>query len=302
MTITRHPFRGEADMIRVLDLLHAMPSHRHHILDLPWRLTSPAIQEGRDAAFWVDEQSRVVGLAAWQYYWATLDLFLLPGSTRQELEAGVFAWAEQRFRERDAERGEPLPYWIEFRDDDQETRQLAERHGFLFNEHDCNAFFQHMLNDLAPVPALPDGFSLRSLAGLQEIAAYAEVHRVAFESDSMTTAWRARTLSAPQYRSELDLVIVAPSGELAGFCVGWFDADRRMAHVEPIGVHPQFRRCGLARSLLLEMLHRFKALGALRAQIEPRIDNTPIHRVCESVGFALTHHVRCIGKWVSAKP
>ena len=299
MTITRHPYRGEADMPRILNLISSMPFSCRHVIDFPWRLSSPAINEGRDAAFWEDSNGQVVGFAAWQYYWAALDFFILPGSEMQAVETDLFNWADGRFRERDVERGQPLPYWVEFRDDDQERRQLVEAHGFLFDEHDCYVTLQHSLVDLSPVPALPDGFLLRSLKGETETAAYAELHRAAFESTSMTPEWRSRTLRTPQYRPELDLVISAPDGSLAGFCVGWFEPSRSVAQIEPVGVHPRFHQHGLGRVLLLEMLHRFKEHGASSAIIETNVDRTPARRAYESVGFQQVYIIRCKGKWVN---
>ena len=249
--------------------------------------------------FWEDSDRQVVGFAAWQYYWAALDFFIPRGPEAQSVEEDLFTWADEHFRQRDEERGYPLPYWVEFRDDDHERRQIAEAHGFLLDEHDRSLFLQHSLADLSSAPTLPDGFLLRPLAGEQETAAYVELHRTAFESTSITAEWRARTMRMPRYQPDLDLVVSAPDGELAGFCVGWFEPARRVAQIEPIGVHPRFQRRGLGRALLLEMLLRFKAYGASSAIIEPYVDNAPIQRVCESVGFRQIYIVRCKGKWLN---
>jgi mycothiol synthase len=299
MTIIRYPFRGEGDMPEVFDLVSAFPLICRHTLDLPWRLSAPVINEGRDGSFWVDTNGKVVGFAAWQYYWAALDFFILPGSTEQEVEAEIFTWAEERMRERDVERGYPLSYWVEFRDDDNERLQLVRAHGFVLEDNNSYALFQHALDDFAPVPELSEGFTLRPLMGEQEVASYIELHRLAFESSSMTSAWRVRSLRTPQYRSDLDLVISTPDGSLVAFCVGWFDPDRHVAQIEPIGVHPRFRRHGLARTLLLTMLHRFKLHGATSAFIEPFSDNAPIHRASEAVGFQRIHTIHRMGKWVN---
>lgn len=300
MTITRHPYRGEEDMLKVFGLVKSHPLISYHTLDLPWRLSAPLINEGDDGSFWTDANGRVVGFAAWQYYWAALDFFLLPGQEAQSVEIDLFTWAEERFRERDAERGRALPYWVEARDDDEQRIQLAKSHGFVLEDDLSNTLFQHTLDNLAPIPELPESFTLRSLMGEQEVATYAELHRLAFESASMTPEWRARTLRTPQYRPDLDLVISAPDGSLVGFCVGWFDPQRQAAHIEPIGVHPRYRRHGLARTLLLTMLHRFKLYGATSAFIEPFSSNTPIHRTVETVGFQRIHTIRRLGKWANA--
>lgn len=301
MSITRRPFRGVADMPRILVLVRAMPISCRHIVDLPWRLSSPAIHEGRDAVYWEDTMGRVVGFAAWQYYWATLDFFILPGPEARAAEDAVFAWADGRFRERDAERGHPLPYSVEYRDDDQERLRLAESHGFTLDddEHGYVAL-ERSLSSVAPVPPLPDGFTLRPLYGEQEAVAYAELHRAAFESVSMTAEWRARTLLAPQYLSDLDLVVCAPDGTLAGFCVGWFDPSRRVAQVEPMGVHPHFQQLGLGYILLLEMLRRFKEHGAEMAIVETNFDRLAARHAYEAAGFQQTRLIRRKEKWVSA--
>jgi mycothiol synthase len=299
MTITRHPFRGEADMPHIVDLVRSMPLACRHVIDLPWRLSSPTIHEGRDATFWENADGQVIGFAAWQQYWAALDFFILPGPEMQFVEADLFAWADARFQERDEERGQQLPYWVEFRDDDHERRRLVEAHGFVHNEDDCSVFLQHMLVDIAPVPPLPDGFTLRPLAGEQEVTAYTEVHRAAFESTSMTPEWRARTIRTPQYRPELDLAVIAPSGSFAGFCVGWFASERYIAQIEPLGIHPRFHQLGLGRILLLEMLRRFKEHGASSAIVETDVHRTPARRAYESVGFQQRHTIRCKGKWLN---
>lgn len=299
MSITRHAFRDTSDMLHILDLIRAMPLSCRHVIDLPWRLSSPTIHEGRDAAFWQDAGGLVVGFAAWQYYWASLDFFILPGAQQQAVETDLFAWADERFRERDEERGEALPYWVEFRDDDIERRQVVEAHGFLYGEEDCYVSFQHTLDKLLPVPALPGGFLLRPLKGEQEVAAYAELHRAAFESTSMTPEWRARTLHMPQYRPELNLVISSPDDSLAGFCVGWYEPARRVAQIEPVGVHPRFHRHGLGHVLLLEMLHRFKECGATCAIVETDVERAPARRAYESVGFQQKHIIRRKGKWMN---
>lgn len=294
MPMKRSAWRDEADLPRILDLVRGMPLAYRHVIDLPWRLGSLDLTEGRDAVFWENDDGRLVGFAACHHPWAALDFFILPGNEAQAIAADLFAWANARFYEKNW----PYPYLVEFRDDDQERQTLAEAHGFQSVE-DHYTLFQHTLNDLPPVPALPSGFALRTLAGEQEAAAYAEVHRAAFESNWMTPEWRARTIRNPAYRPELNLVVTAPDGSFAGFCVGWFEPARQAAQIEPFGVHPRFHQQGLGRILLLEILRRFKEQGATRAFVETDLDRTPARRAYEAVGFQPLHTIRCMTRWPS---
>lgn len=298
MPITRRPYQGaEEDDARIAHLLEGQPEASRHLIDQAWKLSSPAIQGGRDACLWEDKNGQLLAFAAWQLYWATLDLFVHPGPWQHAVENDIFAWAEKRFKELDEERGSPLPYWVEYRDDDSERRQVAEAHGFLLDE-DRYVQFLRPLNELLPAPALPDGFTLRPLAGEQEADVYAELHRAAFESTSMTTEWRARTLRMPQYRADLDLVIAEPDGRLAGFIVGWYDSQRRIGQIEPMGVHPDFQKLGLSRALLLAIFQRFQAAGADYALVETNLDHDPARHAYEAVGFREAHIVRAKGKWI----
>jgi len=293
MPITRYPLRDETMMSSICELASNMPLATRHVIDLSWRLSDLDLNEGRDAAIWQESDGMLLAFAACQYPWAVLDFFILPGPHVQTVATQLFAWANQRFQERKW----PHPYWVEFREDDQERQQLVRAHGFLDAEEDRYIFFQRTLVDLPPVPVLPDGFLLRTLQGEREVAAYAELHRTAFESTSMTPEWRARTLRMPTYRPELDLVISAPNGELAGFCIGWYEPTRHMAQIEPLGVHPRYQQLGLGRVLLYEMLRRFKEHGAGSALVETNFERTPARHAYESVGFQPVHTIRSIKTW-----
>jgi ribosomal protein S18 acetylase RimI-like enzyme len=176
---------------------------------------------------------------------------------------------------------------------------LLAHHGYTLDDDYTYVMMRCSLARSLPRPQLAPGFTIRPLAGLGEVDAYAAVHRRAFESMSMTAAWRARTLDMPQYDPELDLVAVAPDGQLAGFCVGWATPERRVAQIEPFGVDPAFQGRGLGRALLLEMLGRFKAHGAEHAQVETDSGRTPARHAYTAVGLLPTYQSLRKGQWFS---
>jgi len=298
MTISMRPFAGEADFLALTELVKSVPANTPHIVDLPWRMSSLVTTASRDAYVWQDEDGIFFGFAAWQYAWAALDYYIRPGLHQQDIEHQLYRVMEQRFHKLDQERGELLPYWVEFRDDDAERKVAAEQHGYILEVDYDYVQMQHSLTELLEKPHLPTDFTIRPLAGTQEVKAYVALHRAAFESTSMTSAWRHGTLLTPYYQPELDIVVVAPDGTLAGFCVGWLDPYRGIGQIEPMGVHPGFQGMGLGRALLYEILRRFQAHGAKEARVEPDGGRVPAIQAYESVGFAVAHKVFRRGKYM----
>jgi len=113
---------------------------------------------------------------------------------------------------------------------------------------------------------LPDGY--RIAWGHQvDDNAKGRVHVRAFgyESDpgAQRTAdcWKAmRTM--PDWRSELELFVLAPDGTAVAFVNLWLDGANHLAICEPVGTDPDHRRLGLARALILEGGRRAAVLGA----------------------------------------
>jgi len=301
MDLTMRAPAGDADLPLIAELIHAAPPLSRHLVDFPWRLSSPALQSPDDARLWTTADGTLVGFAAWQVWWATLDVYVRPSPHRQEVEAAIFDWAARRFRELDQGRGYPLPYWTEAREDDAERLALAERHGYHLDDDHAYVMMSRALDESLPAPAPPVGFTIRPLAGADEVDAYVALHGRAFDSTSMTAPWRARTLRMPQYRPELDLVAAAPDGRLAGFCVGWSVPERHVAQIEPLGVDPAFQGQGVGRALLLEMFHRFRAHGAEHALVETEASRSSARHAYEAVGFRPFYRTLRKGQWLSRR-
>ncbi len=133
MTNTQHLYQPGADDARIVDLMCRQAPATRHRTDLPWRLSSPANATGRDIMVWEAADGSLLGVAAWQVNWAALDFFVDPGPQQGAIETAIFGWAEERFRELDRERGRPSPYWVEYRDDDQQRLHVMLAHGFTLD-------------------------------------------------------------------------------------------------------------------------------------------------------------------------
>lgn len=212
MAVEERPYCGQpADDLLIADLIDAQPGHARHLADQSCRLSSPDAQSGRYARLWQDTDGQLAGLAAWQAPWAALDLFVRDGPHRRAVVDATFGWANSLFRELDDERGFALPYWPECRTDHQDTVGLAKARGFIMSEQ-RHAYLErpltgrlaqarHAASDVA-LSRLPQGLRLREPAGESEARAYAELHRAASGTQSMTGQWRDRTWRMPQYQQD----------------------------------------------------------------------------------------------------
>jgi len=145
---------------------------------------------------------------------------------------------------------------------------------------------------------LPAGVTIRPLAGQSEASAYAGLQRIVFGSKNMTAEWRSRTLLRPQYVPDLDLVAAAPDGSLVAFCICWLDqeTDPVSGQVEPMGVHPDWRKSGLGRAILSEGLRRLRSHGASQIFVETDNYRDAALMLYESAGFRVIKHLLVCGK------
>ena len=72
-------------------------------------------------------------------------------------------------------------------------------------------------------------------------------------------------------------------GEIAGFAIGY--RSDRAAHVVTLDVAGQYRRRGIGRLLLGELLRRFQEAGARDARLEVAVENSGAIAFYEDLGF-----------------
>jgi mycothiol synthase len=141
--------------------------------------------------------------------------------------------------------------------------------------------------DVVPsAPALPAGFRLQAGVTVAEDASYQGLHTAIFGHGMGMDEHFSST-----YQPELDLSAIAPDGTWAAACFGTMDevgdATRieRVGDVGLLGVHPAFRRQGLARALLLQMMRRAREQGAARLVTETENTISAALQLYRSLGF-----------------
>lgn len=125
--------------------------------------------------------------------------------------------------------------------------------------------------DKAPAVELPQGYAVRSMAQGGDVALRCKVQGLGFNhpdpADWCTVLQYKRVQEAPDYRPDLDLYVRGPDGEYVSCCIVWYDARNRLGIFEPVCTHPDFRRQGLGRAVIMEGIRRVAALGAETAQV-----------------------------------
>ncbi|MCX6379646.1 MAG: GNAT family N-acetyltransferase [Armatimonadetes bacterium] len=285
----------------MLELVYLAPAEYLHTTDLPYRFASWAFDCPENIALWEDERGELLGWAVLQTPFWTIDYATHPNAPN-ELRLRLLEWADARAEAiRDTASGHPCWFVNVLRYQGQQIRDL-EALGFASQEHVPQyAWSKALLKytpSLAPLASsLPPGFRIRPLSGVSEVAAYVALHREAFQSESMTEAWRQRTFQHSAYQPDLDIVVEAEDGRMVGFCICWFapnEGGTPTGRVEPMGVSSEFHRIGLGKALLIEGIRRLQERGAAQVFVECDLNSnypTPAFALYESVGFRVFQEV-----------
>jgi ribosomal protein S18 acetylase RimI-like enzyme len=167
---------------------------------------------------------------------------------------------------------------------------FLEGHGFRRSGEET-ILMQRDLRTPIPEAELPEGFAIRAAGGEAEAEALAELHRLAFGTEHMTTENRLAMMRVPAYDPSLDLVAVAPEGALAAYCMCSLEegngemSGHRVGWTDPVGTHPAYQRLGLARALLCTGLRLLRDRGAEYAKLGTSSTNMAMQKAAESAGF-----------------
>ena len=263
-----------------------------HVGDLAWGLflTSIRFDVATNVRLWQGDQARLSGFAWFNPGDCSLLMQVRPGDRQPEVEDQMLAWAEARWQDtvRDQPEGKKRRLLTDAFADDVDRSAQLERHGFVRGES-YYVHFQRLLAEPIPQPQLPEGFTVRSIAGEHEVANRASAHREAFGSLRVTDDQYRRLRQMPEYMSELDVVAVGPDGVIGAFCQCWLDPVNKVGEFEPVGTRPSHQRKGLGQAVLLEGLRRMKTLGMETAFVCTEHDNTAAQKLYQAVGFGVSN-------------
>ncbi|MBI5933980.1 MAG: GNAT family N-acetyltransferase [Chloroflexi bacterium] len=295
MKITQRNYSGKQDKALMSALARQFAENNLHVIDLPYRFSSWALDDPENVRLWFDEHGQMLAWVVFNTPFWTIDY-----ACHAEAESAVFPeildWTDQHAnRILGTEHGHSCWFFCTFSGQAERMRAL-ERAGFQDQSNVAEDPWSKVLmrrSGDAPVKVYqpPAGFTVRPLAGEKEAEQYVELHRSVFGSKNMTLDWRRRTIQHPDYKPELDLVIESPSGQLVAFCICWFDDATKEGHVEPLGCHKDFRQYALGRVAFSEGLRRLQALGAHNIFLETDSYRNTAFRLYESFDFQVIQDV-----------
>jgi mycothiol synthase len=189
-----------------------------------------------------------------------------PGQRTAELEEEMLAVAEHQLA---VDRGgrRLLAVWSD--DQDDVRRSMLQRRGYAHGKWVESQWRRDLDAPIADAP-IPPGYVVRALGDVDELPARSWASWRGFHPDAPDEAyegweWYLNIQRCPLYRRDLDLVTVAPWGEIASICTLWYDDVTRTVCVEPVATVPEHQRRGLARATITEGLRRARRMGATRA-------------------------------------
>jgi mycothiol synthase len=265
MSTFAHPYQHPQDFERLAAFLsfarhNVGNAHYLHVGDLTWQLfhmLADVAPPGDLLQLWETADGQLLGFVLLYPPSSFFDLQLHPDHRGSLLEAEMLTWAEARLGSSGA-----FATLVAARDIVR-TRLL---HARGYQPNGAWHYLERSLHEPVSSPALPAGWAVRSVAGMQEADERAAVLAAAFAAPARPERYRS-LMQARGYNIELDVVAVAASGQFAAFALGWIDPVAGVGQFEPVGTHPAFRGQGLAKAVLLEGMRRMQRRGAERAVV-----------------------------------
>ena len=193
-----------------------------------------------------------------------------PDFKARDLEENMIVLAEGCLRVPSRNGGDGL--WIWSHAEDKQRIELLRQRGFAHVAGADEHQWRRSLELSIPKSSVSKGYTIRSLGDETELPSRSWASWRAFhphEPDESYDGWQwyRNIRVAPLYRPDLDLVAIAPMGEVAAFTTIWYDEATGCGEFEPVGTVAEHQRRGLAKALMFEGMRRLHQLGATQCMV-----------------------------------
>jgi ribosomal protein S18 acetylase RimI-like enzyme len=196
----------------------------------------------------------------------------------RKIEPAIYSWVEEHWEPHgDA--------WVTYAEQG-DTHREAVLTGLGYRAAgESEVMYAYDLNSAPAAVALPPGFAIRDATQHTDPVARSRLRWMVFRPEVDPESAPGPVMQEQwSYDPSLDLVVVAPDGELVAFATGWINAQTRISEVEPIGTHPTYLRRGLARAVVCTCFDRLRARGVRWTHIASAAEPAVSNRLYRSLG------------------
>jgi mycothiol synthase len=201
-----------------------------------------------------------------------------PAHEGQGIGTNLLKWSERRDRERGREQHRQ---WVAASNARGRGLLLAAGYQHARSYRRLARPLEHPIN----AEPLPPGVSLRAVDVATDATAVHAIHETGFASNpdyrpQTLTTFVERHLSAHDFDPRLSC-LAEQAGVAIGFLLACVSPDEGLGFVDLLGVHPDYRRRGLATAMLTAAFNAFVHAGLREAQLGVASDNPQALRLYE---------------------
>ena len=260
---------------------HYGPRSEMHVGDLAWGTFSRWPSKLSALRLWSDEAAQIQALTMFDGA-GVCDLLVRPGPSGLTAASQALDWAESRFR---ADGSMSHELRVGRRVQSSSIIELLRTRGFERLPASVPAMSRSISSaNLAPASIAP-GYVVRELTD-DDLSSRVLAFNAAFPGDELCIEAYQRLRGCSLYDQRLDIVAFSQKSTVASFATLWLDKANGVVQIEPAGCHPDHRRRGLTRAVILRALHSAVSLGATAALVRHVNTNTAAKALYESCGFS----------------
>lgn len=161
----------------------------------------------------------------------------------------------------------------------EKTRLWTELSEFKMREHEIYSQYgivktgsygmtrYYDLVEFNVLSEISDDYYVESARTSLNESKHTQLIKNAFNKDFYSEELYEKLRKSPNYSDDLDITIYSKTGMAISTCTGWIDLNNKIAEIETVGTHSEFRQRGLARLTMFECMLQLKKKGYSKVYI-----------------------------------
>ena len=183
-----------------------------------------------------------------------------------------------------------------------DTKRAGVLRDMNYEEYGLHEYNYAVPKDIQiPSNPLPKGYEIRSIRGEQDYPQFIDVIGSAYDHcrQHMTIDKMKFMTEAEFYHQDLNLVVVDEEERFVAFCMYRLDPVTRIAEMEAVDVHPDYKSLGLESALLSEGIKRVRKYQPNQIYAVEVDVSDPQNQLLKIAGFVRTVTMNMWGKTIN---